>query len=318
MTTATVEGQATDPTTVDPATAEVPATPETDAAVELTDAEQAEVDAQFKDGFGDPEQSTPPAPAEGENKPAAAAAEPAVTPPAPKYVQVTEDELKELKSGAATIAEIKATLDGKVFGRIGGLERTLKELQASTPSGEAITLTVEDFEEMKEDFPQLAEMTVKGMNRLLGKLRGTAKPAAETGAPAGEPVDIEKRLKDQLVVAEHNTAQNILSLRHENWREVVGLSDDGKEVQTPYRDWLAKQPVEYQTSVGNSWDPLVIAKSIDKFKAATATPAAPPTDDARNRRLRGAVPPKGSGGLPAGGGGAQTEEQGFNEGFTKG
>jgi hypothetical protein len=309
------------PATGDPAPAGEPAANEA-----LTDAEE---DAQFQDGFKDaptPTAPEPPATEPGE-PPAAATGQPAATPKAPKYVQITEEELNSFKATAAAVDEIKATVEqrfGMAFGKMGGLERTLKELQASTPFGESVTMTAEDFEEMKADFPELADMTAKGFNRLLGKLRGTAKPA-EPGKPdAGAIVDplkmgefVKETVSQQLTVLEKNTAQQLLAMRHENWREIVGLTPEGEAIQTPYREWLAKQKPEYQAQIGSSWDALTVAKSIDKFLTDTKPkPPQPPVDDQRRKRLAGAVPPKASGGLPAGE--ATSEDAAFQEGYRQG
>jgi TPR repeat protein len=66
------------------------------------------------------------------------------------------------------------------------------------------------------------------------------------------------------------TARETLSKLHPDWREIVGLTEDGKKIQTPYRQWLAKQSAEYQALINESWDPLIVGQSINKFKSETA------------------------------------------------
>ena len=52
-----------------------------------------------------------------------------------------------------------------VFAEIGGVERLIQQLQTSVPAGEAISLDDKDFAELKEEYPELAEVTLKASDR---------------------------------------------------------------------------------------------------------------------------------------------------------
>ncbi len=141
---------------------------------EITD---AQVDAAFAEGFG-PSTDTP-----TEQPELAENAEPApeVPPiPVPEYVQVTKQQLEQFQSNATKVQEITAALEqrfGTAFGKIGGLERTLKELQTATPAGQAVQIDDKDFAEMEADFPELAKMSKAALGRILSRLKGTGTPA---------------------------------------------------------------------------------------------------------------------------------------------
>lgn len=89
---------------------------------------------------------------------------------APKMAQITEEQYKQLLDRAASIDQIKAQQDkglSTAFGKIGGIERVLSQIQ----SGVALDVSEDDFEEMRKDYPELAAMQVQGLKKVLSKIR---------------------------------------------------------------------------------------------------------------------------------------------------
>lgn len=224
----------------------------------------------------------------------------------PKFVQITETDFQKLMDTAAQFDTMKAAHTKQfntAFGKIGSVEFTLQQLQAATPLGQSVQATKEDFAELIENYggidgeEGLGEMTLKGLNRMLAKVKGT-------GGAAVDPAQIDQAVKESAAGLrdeyDKKLAREVLALKHEDWREIVGVppDKDTPAPDTPYRQWLARQPDEYRASVSNSWDARVIAKSIDKFKAETAAAAAPAPPagrpNPRNRTLQAAITPRGS------------------------
>ena len=232
---------------------------------------------------------------------------------APKYAQITEDELNDLKARAAKIDEIKATQEksfGTAFGKIGGIERVLQQLQAMPTLGE---LSQDDFVELKEQFPELAEMQVKGLNRALAKLKATA-PAAGI-----DPLRVEELVQERIGTAMQKAevdkrAEQVTALDadHPDWRELVAKPE--------FEVWKATQPTRFQKTFSKTWDADFLSDAFADFKASlnkpkpAAAPAPVVPQSTRKDRLAAAVNPRGTGGHAPG----PSEDDDFNAGFNSG
>lgn len=278
--------------------------------------EKAEADA-FDREFMVPTETPPPA------TPAPTADE--VTPPdsptvAPKFVPVTEEDLKTLRDTATLATTIKAAMEkqfGTAFGKMGSLEQTVRALHERTPTGHTVVLTDDDLAELKEDFPELTSNLIKGLNKALGKVAVGGAPGP--GALTHETVT--KLIADAVATAEARVDDTRLSERvtatYPDWMDVIngpvgadgfrhGVGADGK--QTAYRQWMAAQSQDVQHMLMTTRDPRAVIQSLDDFTKQSA-PAVPST---RSRRLVEAVPPKGS---TSGVSTEQTEDDGFREGL---
>lgn len=216
----------------------------------------------------------------------------------PKYRQITEDEFTKLSSAAAAVEEMRATLGKQVdtaFGKIGGLERVLKQFQDQTPAGQSVEITEEDLVDLKDEFPELVGPNLKMLQRVAGKMRGTGSVQFDEGKlnQAVTPM-LEKAGTDFVARAKLEIAEETLNETHPGWEQIVGTPPEpGKLPDNEYHKWLATQPEDYRTRVLNSYSPVVIGKSIDKFNEYQAS-----LKKAAERRDRfdQAVTPKGDGG----------------------
>lgn len=225
-----------------------------------------------------------------------AVAEPVVVEAAPEeYVQVKKSEWDQVLAQTAAVQELKQEMGKRfdtTFGKMGGLERTLTQLQQATPAGQPVVVTEEDLAELTADgFPDLTKSMAAGLTRVLSKLKGTG---------PSEPVDvvgqvqplitqaIEAQRQEYAEALQRERLERLTDL-HENWREIAGTKDS----QTPYRQWLSTQPDG--AKVLESDDPRVVGKSITAFLASQKrTPAASTTG--RSQRLAEAVPARGGSG----------------------
>jgi len=286
-------------------------------STEVVDNQVEGTDEDFDAGFTDapaPPTETPEK-QDGQDETSAAAA-PAAAPAAPEYVQITKEEFEGLKASAAAVEELRTTLtqnSDKAFGKIGGIERLIRELQNTTPAGEAVELSEEDMAEFAAEYPELATMQRTVFNKALSKikLRGTGTGEAFDPAKLEEMVAprIDTALKGVDDRVEYLVESRLLSREHPDWREVV---DAGKpDSKNAYRTWLATQPAEYQKLVNSTFDSSVISEALTKFKAAEKAKA---TASQRQSRIDAAVTPRGVGGHAA----APSEDDDFNEGFRSG
>lgn len=215
------------------------------------------------------------------------------------------------------------------FGKLGGVERTLRELQAASAHRPAIEgeWTTEDFKELVAEFPEVAELIVRGVNAGFGRLK-TAAPTGPPPASSPSPsfVTIEQLQEWQGKTAEQiedkvtkGQATQFLYYLNKDWQKIVGGKD---EVDNPYRQWLATQPEDDQRTMAETWNPITIHESIEKFKTYQASqkksppPAPSPNkkDERQRALLKAAVPAKASSRVEHGVG-LQTEEDGFMAGY---
>ena len=284
MTVQTIETEPTDVLTEEP----------------VDGAANADLEAGFNAGDDDEPTGTPSSPAATDD---ATTDQPDESVPAlePVYVQLTKENYDRLQSSAETVEKIAASLEqrfGTAFGHIGGLQQKLKEMQEATPRGQAVKLSDEDFAEMRAEFPEMASMQMKGLERIIARMGGT-------GAAGLDETKASKLIDDKVSATVTQLRREALADLHEDWEAVVG--PEGSD--TAYRKWLATQPKDYQDKINASQRPGVIAKSIDEFKkfdAARARKTPPPSNKPsqseaeRRRELAEAVTPRGSGGTKTG------------------
>lgn len=284
---------------------------QTGQIVEMTADEMAEAEKAMEAGFSgvayeEPTGDTPPA----SNEPPADSVEDAAPPAVDEAPPVQEDlakistkQFQDLIAKASTVDEIKSAVEklrGDAFGKLGGLERTIRQLQEGTAAGEPIVVSAEDLAEVNAEYPDMGKTLAKDLTKILGKLKGTGAKSVgpeaviEQLTPLLHQRDeaVRNAVRDELT---QKFAFDRLTDRHENWREIVGP----KGSNTEWRQWVNAQPPEYATEVLNSWDPRVVGKSIDKFLEAKAKGPKPPTPaNSRSERLAEAAGAKGGSNAP--------------------
>jgi len=224
-----------------------------------------------------------------------------------EYVQLTKTEYEELRARTALIEDLKSTQErsfGTAFGKIGGIERTIQQLQ----SGQQVEIDQEDIDALREDFPPLAAALEKIRSlRMLSGGGGIAPEQLEDMvqqriAPALESIDTRVNQSVQM---------HLLSEKHADWREV----DKSPE----FAAWVQQQPEDYRAQLvaaSTNYDSTFIGSAMTKFKQTRRTePDNTGTDPASARRSRkeAAVTPRGSG-TPA----ASDPNDEFNAGFQTG
>lgn len=286
--------------------------------VEMTAEELAEAEKAMEAGFSgvdyeEPTGDTPPAAQNSaiEDADATLVSDTAGDAPAGETPPVEEElakisakQFQELVSKASTVDEIRSAVEklrGDAFGKLGGLERTIRQLQDGTAAGEPIVVSAEDLAEVNAEYPDMGKTLAKDLTKILSKLKGTGAKGLtpdvvmEQLNPLLQQRDeaVRKAVKDELA---QEIAIERLTDRHENWREIVGP----KGSNTEWRQWVAKQDAAYATEVLNSWNPRVVGKSIDRFleEKAKAPKSQTPAPSTRSARLAEATPAKGGSGAP--------------------
>lgn len=300
--------------------------------LEMTAEEIAEAEKAMDAGFAgtpyeEPTGTTPPvsndAQDDGAEKPVASTEtpHPVETTPAveEELAKISTKQFQDLIAKAGTVDEIRSAVEklrGDAFGKLGGLERTIRQLQEGAAAGEAIVVSPEDLAEVNAEYPDMGKTLAKDLTKILSKLKGTGPKSVTPDAileqltPALQQRDaavraaVKEEVKQELAIEQ-------LTERHENWREIVGA----KGSNTEWRQWVAKQPPEYANLVLTSWNPNVVGKSIDKFLEEKAKGSKnPPPSAGRSQRLAEATPAKGGSGAPQKAK-ALTPEEEFEAGF---
>lgn len=205
----------------------------------------------------------------------------------PKYAQLTQQQLDDLMARSAVVDELKATQDksfGTAFVKIGGIERALQAIQAATPTGAAVEIAADDFAELTAEYPELAELQVKGLNKVLAKLKGSGSD------PAALDKLVDTRVNERVsALTQQAIDAQLDAIVGGDWVAAV-KSDEYKAWQATFGDEQKK--LEASTSLRDA------ANLMRQFKAHKPAAETPPTSS-RKQQLQAAVPPKGSGGHQA-------------------
>lgn len=227
----------------------------------------------------------------------------------PEYAQITTEELAALRAGAALSAELKATLEkvqGTAFGKIGGIERQLKELAQVRTAGKRLNFTSEQIEQYRNDgFPELADV----LEAVQDGIGGAASPAApDHDELAGQ---IAPKVTQQV-------EQRLLAREHPDWQQI-----DQSPEWVAYVKALPQDRLNSLVQASEDFDSSVISREMSAFKKArddAAAASAKAAKDAqansataRKDRLYGGQTPRGNGGVQATG---TTPEDEFLAGFT--
>ena len=275
---------------------------------EVVQAELAAFDSGYSGTVEEPTENPPPV-----ETPVEAAADPVVAP------AVSDAQLKDLLAKVGTVDELKLAIDklrGDAFGKVGGLERTLKQIQDATPIGQPIEVKAEDLKGIEAEFPglNLAPALAKDLTAVLSKMKGTG-----STTPGMTPEEVKAQIDASkaetaalLEEARKRSAIERLSDVHEDWQAVIGPPDS----QTEFRTWLKGQGADTEKTFLESWDPRYIGKTLTTFKEAkkVAPKEKLKAPDARGQRLAEAVPARG-GGVPVSKAKVNEEELAFEAGY---
>lgn len=216
--------------------------------------------------------------------------------PAVEYAQLTRAQYDDLLA-------LKATQEksfGTAFGKLGGIERTLQQLQ----SAPQVDIEQADIDALREDFPPLAAALEKVRNlRAIGG----------NGLDPGKLDEmVQQRIAPALDSINDRVAQavelRLLSKQHPDFKEV--------DADPAFAAWVQAQPEKFRTGLAQasaSYDSEAVASAITAFKQSRKS-AAPGNDPAavRRARLSAGITPKGGGGFT----GASPNDD-FDSGFAQ-
>lgn len=218
--------------------------------------------------------------------------------PAPEYVQLTKDEVVALRAISAEMLSLKQQ-QAKETGNIGNLYKAINELK----SNKKAELSSGAFTKLKDQFPELADMTKEAVENAL----------------SGRPDTKADEATIERLVAQRTAAREIEVLEdaHPDWRDIVGAVSPGEQpnADNSFRKWLATKDATYQARVNGTESAAVLTRAITRFQTETKKPAAPrpsTTDEARREQLRESVQPRGDGAPPTSG---KSDDEPFLAGF---
>ena len=240
----------------------------------LTHEQQAQADADFAAGFDDDTTAAPtetPAAQQDDTTQGENTEQPAE--PVPEYVQLTKAERDELFA----LREQAQKQFGTAFGKIGGIERRLQELN----TGAQVEISQEDIDALKDDFPPLAAALEKVRN-----LRAL---------PGGlDPDKLDSMVAERVSKVEQKFELRLLAKDHPDWKQI--------DADPAFAAWVATQPDEFKQGLAQAsqaYDSAVVSEAMTKFKQARRTAPANTGGDpasARRSRMSAAVTPRGVGG----------------------
>ena len=248
-----------------------------------------DLDDDFEAGFSQAGQTKTPDPAEETPE---AEAPPEVE--LPKLAQITEAQFQELLAKASLVDEMKADSQRKfdnAFGQLGGLKQTVERF--NSPNSTPVQVGEEDFSEMNTEFPELAGMQAKGLNRVLAKLRG------------GGTVDA--------AAIQQIVTQQTAEYRADSLDRLNDIVEDWESKRPDIQAWVATQP-DAVKALADSENVRDAASLLRQYRAAKSQPVeiAKPAVTTRQRQLEAAVTPRSARGAAPEPGVVDDFEEGFN------
>ena len=247
------------------------------------------LDDDFESGFSQAGQTKTPEPAEETPE-----AEPLTEVEPPKLAQITEQQFQDLLAKASLVDEFKADSQRKfdnAFGQLGGLKQTVERF--NSPNSTPVQVGDEDFSEMNTEFPELAGMQAKGLNRVLAKLRG------------GGTVDT--------AAIQQIVTQQTAEYRADSLDRLNDIVEDWETKRPDIQAWVATQS-DAVKALADSENVRDAASLLRQYRAAKNRPveSTKPAVSTRQRQLEAAVTPRSSRGVAPEPGEVDEFEAGFN------
>ena len=248
---------------------------------EAQELEQAEMLAGFAGEKAPPEKTEPPevVAAAEEQKPDEA--KPAETPAQPEYVQITREEAEMFRRNAAIVASLQSEVRGirtvadRAHGISGDVQKQLREFAAST--GREIPVTKEDFKELAEEYGDVAEKLVSGLQRTFKKVPAGGQATVKAEVDPETVSDLVRKAIQKVELEE-------LHRVYPDWRQVTQAFDGG-DPNCEYRAWLRTKSADYQELMAKTGSGGDVKRSIDWFRtekmAATKTESSTQTTPAK-------------------------------------
>ena len=195
---------------------------------------------------------------------------------------LTEPELKVILAKANEFDSLKEAVGGesqKIFGKIGELNRKIKEL-TEQKAGSPVTL--KSLENLGKDYPDLAEALAKDLESLtLGA------QAASTGM-GEEDVNklVESRVAGVTDALSITFEKKLISIKHPDW--------DTKRQSDDYKLWGSTLAPEAKSKLDTSNDGLFISSQLDIFNEWVANGKSAGKKSKNKKRLEANVTPNGS------------------------
>lgn len=234
-------------------------------------------ESSLSDQVQTPPQETP-APGSAEPDPQAATAQ------KPDPIAAVTEQLGALR---ATVQEL-ASQGGdvrKLHGEIGNINRTLKKLEAAkaadAPAAEdELAAALKQAESVAQEYPEIGAPFVKALQALSAKVATNQLARAEPDAadqPTAPAVDMEQ-------MRARERQQAAIDAINELHPDRLAINE-----QPEFKTWLAAKPPEFQKAFKTTWNPAVLSKGYDEFKASQLA------KKRRQDRLEAATQPQGTG-----------------------
>ena len=212
------------------------------------------------------------------------------------YEDMSDDELKDIFSKARQVDELNERLTKThkdAFGRIGGLEKTVKELKEAKSNPQQVNISKDLFKNLAEylgDDSEIPDALAKDLSALqLGiPMTPNLDIDAKLAAQEAKFAERQKELMDKLLETKRDLEVRLLSFQHPDWEEINTVPEKTQE----FIDWqmtLKPQDRQVLESASNNWDAKTLSSALTKFKDWKAKKTE--FENSKNNRLAGNVPP---------------------------
>lgn len=210
---------------------------------------------------------------------------------------------EELRAALAKLNDLEqfrgqtAAETQKLHGKIGELNRTLQNVQAS-PTAANSEAHKAALAKLTNEYPELAETLAP----LFEGRTATTVPTEQIQQIVQEQVGAVRAETQQTI--QQLQAQITLTRAHPDWESIPSTPE--------YQKWFTAQPAEFQKQFNETWDTNFVAKGLSEFKKWKSTTYAKTRE--KQARLDGAVTPTG---VPGRGQAKLPDTAGLSAGFNR-
>lgn len=208
---------------------------------------------------------------------------------APGYTQEELDALKEKANKADEWKKALDTQSGTYGGRLRAMQQEIEDLKKAKPPEQPKQYTADDLKNLKEQFPELADLFAKDMSGLMPQQQPDNSDAVKQ---LQEKFEAERQARE---AAELDRAVKRLTKAHPDYREIATFQlnqDTGLRTwkDMNFANWLVNQSEDVVNTVLNSNDPDDLSDVISSYKQSIK-----PKDEveSKSKSLEKKVMPKG-------------------------
>lgn len=151
------------------------------------------------------------------------------------------------------------------------IETLTKQRQDVTDHAKPVTveLSDDDFDELRQEFPELADKTASGVRKLIQRAMQNVVPASNQVSKEDVIDSIKPFLDENRQEIRKEIYREMLTDKHPDWNDIAGFNGSSGVIEwnnIAFGNWVSVQPVDVQEEIINGSNISKLAKHISDYK----------------------------------------------------